>query len=202
MSGSPGRREPLRIGKRWHIAPPGDESTPTGDVITLILPLGAFGSGEHETTASCLEEIEQLAPFGGMEVLDIGCGTGVLALAALRLGAKRAVGVDIDARAAATTRCAARLNQLSDRLIVILGPLDAVAPTHYDLVLANLQGYLLLDLADAIVAAAAPAAHILLSGIAWEYAFLVRERFLGLGCLVVRERWLEEYVTLTLTAPA
>ena len=112
------------------------------------------------------------------------------------------VGVDIDARAAVTTRLAGRLNRLTDRLVVILGPLDAVASARFDLVLANLHGDVLLDLADAIVAAAAPPAHILLSGIAWEYAFLVREKFVGLDCLVIRERWLEEYVTLTLTAPA
>ncbi len=201
MRGSLGCRKPLRIGERWYIDVPDAESPPPSDVVRLILPLGAFGSGEHETTASCLEEIERLAPFDGMEVLDIGCGTGVLALAALRLGADRAVGVDIDARAVATTRSAARLNQLSDRLVAVLGPLDATAPAHYDLVFANIYGDVLLDLAEAIVAASAPGAHILLSGVAWEYAFVVREEFLGLGCLVIRERWLEDYVTLTMTAP-
>ncbi|MCP4896733.1 MAG: methyltransferase [bacterium] len=201
MSGSLGRRKPLRIGQKWYIDLPDAASPPPMNAVRLILPWGAFGSGEHETTASCLEEIEQLAPFDGMEVLDIGCGTGVLALAALLLGAGRAVGIDIDARAAATTLHAARLNQLSDRMVVVLGPLDAIAPAQYALILANLHGDVLLDLADAMVTAAAPGARILLSGVAWEYAFLVREKFAGLGCLGVRERWLEEYVTLTLTAP-
>lgn len=201
MSESAGRRQPLRIGKRWYITLPKVESEPPGDTIRLILPLGAFGSGEHETTSSCLEEIERLAPFDAVRVLDVGCGTGVLALAALRLGADFAVGVDIDPLAALTSKRAARLNQLSDKLVVVLGELDSVAPAGHELVLANLHGDVLLELADAIVAAAAPSARILLSGIAWEYAFPVREKFVGLGCVPLRERWLDEYVTLVLVVP-
>ncbi len=122
MSGSLGKREPLNIGKRLRIALPDAAGEPVGDVVNLVIPWGAFGSGEHETTASCLEEIERLAPFDGMTVLDVGCGTGILAIAALRLGAERAVGVDIGAKAVVTTRRAAFLNQLEQQLVVVLGP--------------------------------------------------------------------------------
>lgn len=200
MSGSLGKRKPLDIGKRLRIALPDAAAEPADDGVNLVIPWGAFGSGEHETTASCLEEIERLAPFDGMSVLDVGCGTGILAIAALRLGAARAVGVDVSARAAVTTRETARLNQVEDRLVVVLGPLDSIAPAHFDLIVANLHGDLLLDLAASIVATAAPAVPLVLSGIAWDYAYAVREEFVKLGCGVVSERWLEEFVTLTLTA--
>ncbi len=201
MSETNGLRTPLRIGRSWRIVPPGGLPHSVDPTIDLVVPLGAFGSGEHETTASCLEELEELAPFDGMRALDVGCGTGILALAALRLGADCAVGVDISAKAAVTTRRSACLNQLGDRIAVVLGPLDAVKPAGYGLVLANLHGDLLLELAESIVAAAGPTAPIVLSGIAWEYAFPVREEFTSLGCNLVRERWLEEYLTLVLTAP-
>jgi ribosomal protein L11 methyltransferase len=142
-----------------------------------------------------------LAPLTGSRVLDVGTGTGILAVAALKVGAVRAVGVDIDPRAAATARHAARLNGQSEHCSVVLGSLDALRPSSYDVVLANLHGDVLLELSAAIVGNARPGAAIVLSGIAWEWAYQVREEYLSRGCGVLRERWLEEYVTVCLRAP-
>jgi ribosomal protein L11 methyltransferase len=191
----------LRVGRRWRIVRPDGAGGARGDALDLVVPRGAFGSGEHETTASCLVELERLAPIAGLRVLDVGCGTGILAIAALRLGAVRAVGVDIDGKAAATARRAARLNRLADRFDVVLGSLQALAPAPHDLVLANLHGDVLLDIAGPIVSRAEPGGIVLLSGIAWEWAYQVRQEYVGRGCAVVKERWLEEYVTLSMTAP-
>src|SRR5919108_639714 len=96
---------------------PEGESAPPGEGIPLVLgKKGAFGSGEHETTASCLEELERLPGVEGMRCLDLGSGTGILAIAAVRLGARSVVAADIDPAAAASCADNARLNGMSDRV--------------------------------------------------------------------------------------
>jgi ribosomal protein L11 methyltransferase len=91
---------------------------------------------------------------------------------------------------------------VGERLDVVLGTLDALRPAPYDLVLANLHGDVLLDIADQVMANTGPGATLVLSGIAWEWALPVREAYLSRGCTVSRERWLEAYVTMTLTRPS
>lgn len=191
----------LAIGRRWLICPPDYREPAPPDSIPLIVPTGAFGSGEHETTASCLEVVENVESIETCTVLDVGCGTGILAIAALKLGADRATGIDIEVKAAATSRVAARLNGVHDRFQIVLGPLDAVVPGRFNLILANLYGDVLLDIAHLLVAAATARATIVFSGIAWEYAFQIRTRYEGLGCSVISERWLQEFVTMVLEAP-
>ena len=82
--------KPFTIGERFRITPP-EESNPEDNRINLVIGRGAFGSGEHETTASCLDLLEQNDIASGSHLLDLGSGTGVLALAALHLGAASAV---------------------------------------------------------------------------------------------------------------
>lgn len=187
---------PFAIGTRFRIAPPG---TPPGDRLELVVARGAFGSGEHETTRSCLELLEPLAPeLEGAEVLDLGSGTGILAIAALRLGAGRAVLVDTDPRAAACSREHLALNGLAPRATVVEGDLSALCGQRFDLLLANIQGDILVRLADELVACARPGARIVLSGILWEHNWDVRDRYGRLGCAVEENRFLEEYSSVLL----
>ena len=109
-------REPLLIGTRLRIVAPGTPPAADGRV-DVVLTRGAFGSGEHETTASCLEMLEGLEGIRGATVLDLGSGTGVLAIAALELGAGHAVCVDIDPASVATARRNCELNGGLERTI-------------------------------------------------------------------------------------
>lgn len=189
--------KPFNIGKKFRITPPGHSSS-TGDRIDLVMQRGAFGSGEHETTESCLRILEGLSNIPGARVLDLGSGTGILSIAALRLGAKHAVCVDIEPKAVEIAESNCKLNGLEDRATHITGTMDAVTESGFDLVLANIYGDILLDLAQPLTATLKPGGMLLLSGILWEYNFDVRQAYEKRGCEVVHNRMLDEFSTIQL----
>ncbi|BCA79585.1 50S ribosomal protein L11 methyltransferase [Desulfuromonas sp. AOP6] len=186
---------PFTIGQRFRIHPP-EEAPVQDDRLPLIMASGAFGSGEHETTASCLEILENLPDFTGKTLLDLGSGTGILAIAALKLGASRALCVDIDPAAVTTCRHHSHLNGVQDKIDHLCGTLDQVAAGSFDLILANIYGDILLSVAQELVPRAAPGAFLLLSGILWEYNFDVRQKYERLGCQILRNRMLDEFSTV------
>jgi len=145
--------------------------------IVRLDPGLAFGSGTHATTALCLEWLDGLAQRGelqGRGVLDFGCGSGILALAALKLGAAHADGVDNDPQALLASRDNAARNGVAEQLAVCL-PQDAPAAT-YPVVVANILASALDALADTLAARVQPGGRIALSGIlaGQEQALLVR----------------------------
>lgn len=161
---------PLHFGARtwivpWNHALP--EGADAADAAVVRLDPGlAFGSGTHPTTALCLRWLDGLAAEGvlqGRTALDFGCGSGILALAALKLGAARAVGVDNDPQAILATTDNAERNGVGDRLAVHL-PQDEPAAT-YPVVVANILAKSLDALADTLAARVAPGGWIALSGI-------------------------------------
>ncbi len=162
--------EPLQFGQRtWTV--PWNHELPEGadaaDAAVVRLDPGlAFGSGTHPTTALCLQWFDTLAGEGALRdqaVLDFGCGSGILALAALKLGAARAVGVDNDPQALLATDDNAVRNGVGDRLAVYL-PEDEPAAT-YPVVVANILASALVALADTLAARVMPGGRIALSGI-------------------------------------
>jgi ribosomal protein L11 methyltransferase len=188
---------PFTIGNTFRIVPPGTPASTDGR-IDLVMDRGAFGSGEHETTASCLELLAQLSEIREARLLDLGSGTGILSLGALKLGAAHAVCIDIDPQAVEAARRNAELNGLAERLTHRAGVLSAAGEEQFDLVLANIYGDLLLDLAEGLVERTRPGSLLLLSGILWEYNFEVRQRYERLGCEVLGNRMLEEFSTVLL----
>ncbi|HEY0505924.1 MAG TPA: 50S ribosomal protein L11 methyltransferase [Lysobacter sp.] len=162
--------EPLRFGRRTWIVPwnhelPDGADTPDAAIVRLDPGL-AFGSGTHPTTALCLQWLDALADEGvlkGAHVLDFGCGSGILALAALKLGAARAVGVDNDPQAITATADNAERNGVADRLTVHLPQDEPVAA--YPVVVANILASALVALADTLAARVAPGGRIAMSGI-------------------------------------
>ncbi len=135
---------PLEVGEKLLIRPVWrDDYEPNGRTVLNLEPGIAFGTGAHETTRLCLEALEKYVTDGAT-VLDVGCGSGILAVAALLLGAKSAVGIDIDELAVKASVENAERNGVSDRYTAIHGNLaDRVAGT-YDIITANI-------VADAII---------------------------------------------------
>ena len=154
--------QPMSFGKRlwiypWNIEPPTD-----GDRVVVRLDPGlAFGSGTHPTTALCLEWLDGLA-LAGSSVVDYGCGSGILAIAALKLGAAHAVGVDNDPQALLASRDNAERNGVAERLDVHL---PGAPPEPADVFVANILAGPLGELAPIFAAAAKPGAPFAISGI-------------------------------------
>lgn len=126
----------------------------------VIVPSSAFGDGRHETTQMCLQAIVAFAPRDRFRLLDVGSGSGILSIAAAKLGAE-ATGIDIDAGANAVATENARLNGVADR--TAFG--TAWPNTRFDVVIANILRRVLLDRADDLVARVAPAGVLILSGL-------------------------------------
>ncbi len=155
---------PMQFGKRLWVLP-GDAAAPD-DAVTLRLDPGlAFGTGTHPTTALCLEWLDGL-DLDGRTVLDYGCGSGILAIAACKLGAARAVAMDIDPQAVAATRANAAANDVADRLEVVAS--DNAISGRFDVVVANILAGPLVELADSVTARLGRAGDLALSGILSE----------------------------------
>jgi ribosomal protein L11 methyltransferase len=161
---------PLAFGTRtfvvpWNHALPPEAEAPDAAVVRLDPGL-AFGSGTHPTTSLCLRWLDALAGEGLLRdatVLDFGCGSGILALAALKLGAAGAVGVDNDPQALIATHDNAERNDVAGRLAVYLPQDEPV--TTYPVVVANILASALEALADTLAARVAAGGRIALSGI-------------------------------------
>jgi ribosomal protein L11 methyltransferase len=155
---------PMQFGKRTWIIPWNMEAPPEAadGVIVRLDPGLAFGSGTHPTTALCLQWLDSLA-LHDREVLDFGCGSGILALAALKLDAARAVGVDNDPQALLATVDNAERNGVADRLTVYLPEDEVVA--RYPVVVANILAAALDQLAELLASRVAVGGVIALSGI-------------------------------------
>lgn len=175
---------------------PEGESSPTGCGIPLILgKKGAFGSGEHETTVACLEFMAGMGNLAGMNALDLGSGTGILAIAATRLGADSVLAIDIEWQAAVSGIENIRLNDAENRIFTVCGELGCIAGGSFDLLLANIYAEIHLLLATEMTALTKPGGMLILSGIPLQDKFDVQRRFLNEGCELIDSRIGEEFVT-------
>lgn len=156
--------QPMRFGRRlwiypWNVEPPTDDADA---VIVRLDPGLAFGTGTHPTTALCLEWLDA-ADLGGKTLIDYGCGSGVLALAAIKLGAARVVAVDNDGQALAATRDNAQRNGIADK--VNLYTPDAMPADRADVLVANILAGPLHDLAPRFAGLLHGGGALALSGI-------------------------------------
>jgi len=155
---------PMRFGRRLWIYPSTVEPPEDSEAVVVRLDPGlAFGTGTHATTALCLDWLDGLE-LSGQSVLDVGCGSGVLAIAALKLGARSAHGVDLDPQALLASRANSEANGVGDRLS-LAESLDGVSEDPYGFVVANIRAGALEELAPEICAALAPGGALALSGI-------------------------------------
>jgi ribosomal protein L11 methyltransferase len=171
--------KPMRFGERLWICP-GDQLPPaellpaSGPIIIRLDPGLAFGTGTHATTAMCLEWLDG-AQLAGKRVIDFGCGSGVLAVAALKLGAAHATAVDIDPQALIATRDNAQRNAVEDRMSIHAADIDIAAPAH--VLLANILADPLISLAPKLAGLVVPGGKLVLSGLLREQAAQVSIRY-------------------------
>lgn len=159
--------KPFAVGKRFIIKPSWEEYENTQNKLVLQLDPGhIFGTGQHQTTQLCLEQLEE-APLTGKRVLDIGCGSGILTIAALLLGAKEAHAIDTDINAADIVRQNAALNNVSCR--VSCGDARDLSAPPYDIIVANI-------VADVICELSGFAYHALEKGGLFISSGIIRER--------------------------
>lgn len=173
--------KPLRIGRRLLIVPTWEQAEAGPDDIVLNLDPGmAFGTGGHETTRLCLEQLETVLlnrPAGHLaSVLDLGTGSGILAMAAARLGAGRVCAVDIDPEAVEVAQENLAINGLAGRIECSTAPLEALTGP-FDVILANILAEELVRLAPQLAMQLAPGGVLILSGILAEKEALVRSGF-------------------------
>jgi ribosomal protein L11 methyltransferase len=189
----------MRIGRRLVIRPTWRRHRrEPGDVVLALDPGMAFGTGLHPTTRLCLAGVEELADRGVLadaRVLDVGCGSGILAIAALKLGAAHAVGVDTDPIAIEASAANARRNAVARRLRVREGSLPSGGPP-FDVVLANLIAGVLVAFAAALHDELRRGGTILASGIFVDREVDVVEAFAAVGLVVVGRRAEGDWVAL------
>jgi len=156
---------PMRFGERLWILPDGEPLDEDGAVTVRLEPGLAFGTGTHATTALCLEWLDGLS-LQDKTILDYGCGSGVLAIAALKLGCKRALAMDIDPQAVTATRANAEQNLVADATLVVDAP--AGIDGQFDVVVANILAGPLIELAETIAGRVKSGCLLALSGILSE----------------------------------
>ncbi len=202
--------QPIAIGRRLMIVPAWLEVPSPGRLPIRIDPGMAFGTGTHPTTQLCLELIETFidetpALPPSWEAIDVGCGTAILAIAALQLGAQRALGVDIDADAIRAARANAATNGVSDRLELGLGSLAEVLQGGFSirqapLVLANILAPVRARLLDeGLGSLLSPGGRLVLSGILAEQAQEVEAAAQRNGLLLASRRQSGDWVALSFT---
>ncbi len=162
--------KPFKIGKRLVVRPSWEEyTTVDGETVLTLDPGMAFGTGEHETTRLCLEQLERLTRDGDT-VLDVGCGSGILGIGALLLGAKSVTAVDIDLNSVATAKENASINGVGDRFIAVTGNATEKAfadtlPKDVDIIAANIVADVIIPLSDFFFGALRDGGYLITGGV-------------------------------------
>ncbi len=194
-------RRPLRVGPFVVLdAAPGRRLKRAGS-IPLLIPRGrAFGTGEHPTTRMCLGLLARhVAPQD--DVLDLGTGSGILAIAAIRSGARRVLAVDNDPAIIEVVRGNIRLNGAAGRIAVRIGTWEVLPARRFDLILANIHRTALIAGAAALARCVGPGGRVILSGFSPEDAALVRAAWARRGFALAGRRRSGEWAALALRLP-
>jgi len=181
---------PMKFGDKLWVCPTGQEQEEPGTVCMLLDPGLAFGTGTHPTTALCLEWLAE-HDLAGKTVIDYGCGSGILAVAAVLLGAKVAHAVDIDPQALTATLSNAEKNAVQDKIKVYLP--EQLPAMQADIVLANILAKPLCELSARISELVVPGGALILSGILAEQTEQVADAYralIELNAPMQQEDWI------------
>jgi ribosomal protein L11 methyltransferase len=194
--------KPVPIGERLIIVPAWLEAPDDERIPIRIDPGMAFGTGTHPTTQLVLELLESYTPQDG-DLFDIGCGSGILSIAALKLGAARVFGVDVEAEAMPAAQKNAANNGVDDQLEIALGSVDEIKAGLFGirqapLVLANILAHILMRLLDAGMGdLVAPGGVLILSGILEEQVEKMHAKLGEHGLYIIEQRQVEDWVAMT-----
>jgi ribosomal protein L11 methyltransferase len=203
---------PFELFPGFVVRPPWEAYEGMAKEVIVLEPGRAFGTGLHETTslvAAALRDHARSGSLAGAPMLDVGCGSGILSIVALRLGAVSARAIDVDPDAAAVTRENAALNDLTDRVHADTSPLASIGQgqshEQYATVVANIEATVLVALAPSLMRCVAPGGALVLSGILAEDVVpgqlgAVREAYRAFEQVAVPRKG--EWVALVLRAPA
>ncbi|TYB32742.1 MAG: methyltransferase [Flexistipes sinusarabici] len=173
-----------------------EEKIPAVKNDAILIKQGAFGSGEHETTKSCLKNF-RLLNFKGKSVLDIGCGTGVLGIAAEKSGASFVLGFDISYNACRTAKTNFLINNTEMNFVVNSD--NTCIKGKYDIIVANIYYDIIISLYQFMNDSISRHGYLVLSGIPVEYNFDVRKMFIEKGSFeLVKNEMLEDFSTIVL----
>lgn len=194
---------PIPIGKKLLILPAWIKQEDMDRIAVKIDPSMAFGTGTHPTTQLCLEMVEEYCT-PGVEVIDVGCGSGILSIAAIKLGAKRALAVDIDPLSVKATRENAEANGVADGIEIGEGSVKEVLEVQYSIqtapvVLANILAPVIIRLFEAgLYRLMTPEGIIILSGILEEQECKVLEAAGSHGLRLINKKQMGDWVSLAL----
>ncbi len=189
----------LRLGQRFVVRPSWREYEPLPDDLVIHLDPGmAFGTGLHPSTEMCMLFLEE-TDVTGLDVLDVGAGSGILSVAAMLQGAASVMAVEIDPVAAKSLAANVALNEMGEQISVVSSDIiTAGLKGAYPVILANIIARILADVADAVAALAAPTCRIIAGGIIEEREHLVLEAYGRHGFVVTGRRTAADWVSLTL----
>jgi len=191
-------REVIRISERIVIRPTFKKYESKEDEIVITLdPKMSFGTGEHESTKLALRLTEKYIK-GNEKVLDVGSGTGVLSIAAIKMGAAKAVAVDNDSWCYDNCVENCVLNNVEDRIKVVEGEIDIISEEGFDLVLANIQKNILLLLSEKIRTKVKKNGIVILSGLLLKDETQIINHYQSIGFKFIEKKVLDEWITIVL----
>ncbi len=192
-------REVIRVTDRIIIKPTFKEySTNENEIVLTIDPKMSFGTGEHQTTKLILRLLEKYVQKG-MKVLDVGSGTGILSIATVKLGAEKVVAMDFDEICLENCKENCILNDVGNSVEVFTGEIDDVEENNFDLILANIQKNVLLEIAEKIKIKLNQNGVVILSGLLESDKSIIETKYQSLGFKTEQVESLDEWIALVLS---
>ncbi len=186
----------IKISNKFVIKPTFKEyQANPGEIVLTIDPKMSFGTGDHQSTKLMLELLEKyIKP--GMKILDVGSGTGILSIASIKLGAKKAIAIDNDERCYENCLENCQLNLAAENVEILIGEISDVNETDFDLVLANIQKNVLLNISNEIKKRIKENGIVILSGLLSEDENDIKIHYSQNGFQTIETKRMDEWITL------
>jgi len=193
-------REVIRVSDKFVIKPTFKEyKVKPGEIVLTIDPKMSFGTGEHQSTQLIIKLLEKYV-HPGIRLIDVGSGTGILSIAAIKLGAAEAVAVDNDECCYVNCNENCELNSVSANVKIVKGEISDLKETNFDLIIANIQKNVLLNIADQIKEKIKPNGIVILSGLLVKDEKDIKQHYTKMGFEAVETESLDEWIALVFKA--